>query len=458
MTHEPGKLFFKSALTPEGWRHDVLIAIDDGWITAVEADASPPPGVERLRGTALPGLGNVHSHGFQRAMAGLAEHGGRRDGVFWSWREVMYRLVGRLSPDDVEAVTALAFMEMLEAGFTAVGEFHYLHNDPDGAAYDAPALLSERIAAAAAETGIGLTLLPVFYAHGGCGGAPPTEGQKRFVTSLDGFGRLLEGAAAAIAPLPDAVLGLAPHSLRAVTGEELRSLLAVSPASVVHIHAAEQVLEIEEAQAAFGARPVEFLLANAPVGANWCLVHATHMTRSERDGLARSGAVAGLCPVTEGNLGDGIFDLPAYLAEGGRLGIGTDSNVAISVTQELRLLEYSQRLRDQARNRAAAPNVSTGRRLFDAAASGAARALGRSVGALAPGRRADIVVIDHDDAALIGRQGDALLDSWIFATSGHAVSDVVVGGRHVVKNGRHIARSEIIARWRRRAARLAEAI
>ncbi|HLY55914.1 MAG TPA: formimidoylglutamate deiminase [Stellaceae bacterium] len=459
MIERPGKLFFTEALTAAGWRRDVLVGVEGGSIVSVEAAASPPAGAERYAGAAIPGLGNVHSHAFQRAMAGLAERGGSRDGVFWSWREVMYRLVAALTPEDIETVTALAFMEMLESGFTAVGEFHYLHNEADGTPYGDPALLSRHIAAAAAETGIGLTLLPVFYAHGGAGGVPPESGQRRFVTSRDAFARLVEGAREAIHDLEDARMGVAPHSLRAVTSEELHAVLLLAGDAPIHIHAAEQEREVAECVAALGARPVEWLLANAAVDGRWCLVHATQMTEAETEALARSGAVAGLCPVTEANLGDGIFPLPDYLAAGGRLGIGTDSNVAISAPQELRLLEYSQRLRDRARNRAASVDRSTGRRLFDLAAAGGVAALGRASGAIEPGRRADIVVLDTDDPALCGRGGDALLDSWVFGTgAGAAVRDVLVGGRPVVSAGRHRHRDAIVERWRRCAGRLGQRI
>lgn len=450
----PGrKLFLAHALLPEGWARDVLLTLRDGWIEAVDAGAAPPADAEHL-GVAVPGLPNLHSHAFQRGMAGLAERGGPEGDHFWGWREAMYGFLGRLDPADVEAVSALAYMEMLERGFTAVGEFHYLHHAPDGRPYANPAELSERVAAAAAMTGIGLTLLPVLYAHGGFGGAPPAPGQRRFVLGLDGFAALRDAAARAVAGVPDARLGVAPHSLRAVTADELAALLAMSPGVPVHVHAAEQVREVEDCLAATGMRPVQWLLSHAPVDERWCVIHATHVTESELDGLAASGAVAGVCPVTEANLGDGIFPAVGFVARGGRFGVGSDSNVCISAAGELRALEYSQRLRDRARNRLAPGTGSTGRRLFEDAGRGGARALGRRIGAIAPGLRADVVTLDTEHPALLGREGDRWLDAWIFAAEGGCVRDVFAGGRRVVAGGRHVARAEIVAAWASRAGRL----
>ncbi len=451
------KLFLESALLPEGWRDHVLLTVEDGLIASVEPDArGRDRGAERVGGIALPGLANLHSHTFQRGFAGLTERRGEADDHFWTWREAMYRFLRVLTPDDVEAVAAQAFVEMLEGGFTAVAEFHYLHHRPDGGAYDDPAELAGRIAAAAAETGIGLTLLPVFYAHGGFGDRPPAPGQARFVNDLDGFARLADASRAKLRDLPHAGFGIAPHSLRAVNAAELRALLAAHPTGPVHIHAAEQVLEVEDCLAATGARPVEWLLDAAGVDDRWCLIHATHMTETETRGLARSGAVAGLCPVTESNLGDGIFPAVTYLDAGGRFGVGTDSNVLISAATELRTLDYSQRLRDRARNRLGAPDRSTGRRLFEVACAGGAQALARPTGALAPGHVADLTVLDSGDLALHGRVGDEVLDAWIFAAARPLVDAVFVAGRRVVSGGRHVAREPIEARFRAVVDRLAE--
>jgi formiminoglutamate deiminase len=351
----------------------------------------------------VPGVPNVHSHAFQRALAGLVERRGPEEDSFWTWREVMYRFLGVMTPDDIEAVAAWAYVEMLEAGFTRVGEFHYLHNAPDGTRYADPAETGARIAAAAETSGIGLTLLPCFYAHGGCGGLPPKPGQMRFLSDLDGFWQLMDASRRHLVRLPGAILGIAPHSLRAVDAAELRSLLENWPSGAVHIHAAEQTGEVEECLAWSGAQPVEWLLANMPVDARWCLMHCTHMTAEESQALARSGAVAGLCPITEANLGDGIFDAPSFLDAGGRFAVGTDSNVRIALNEELRTLEYGQRLRERKRNRLGPAGASTGRHLFDAARSGGAQALGLHCGALSVGLTADIVILDEAHPALVAR-------------------------------------------------------
>ena len=375
----------KSALLVDGWADGVRLHVSDGTITAIEKGVSPAPGDDR-RETVIPAMPNLHSHAFQRAMAGLAEVRGPAADSFWSWRTIMYRFALRMSPDDVEAVAAQLYMEMLEAGFGRVGEFHYLHNDIDGAPYADIAELAGRIAAASAETGIGLTLLPVFYAHSGFGGQKPGEGQRRFIHDPGSFGRLMEACAKTVSGLPGGVLGVAPHSLRAVTAEELKAVLPMAGEGPVHIHIAEQTKEVEDCIAATGLRPVEWLLDHMPVNERWCLIHATHMTADESSRMASSGAVAGLCPITEANLGDGVFDAPRFLEKGGLFGIGSDSNISISVAEELRLLEYSQRLMRRERNVLADSGGSTGRRLFDQAILGGNRALqarsGLSVGAL----------------------------------------------------------------------------
>lgn len=444
-------LWFESALLPNGWAQSVRVEIAEGSITRVETDAPPQPGDER-HSAALPGLANVHSHGFQRGMAGLAEYRGASDDDFWSWREVMYRFLDHLNPDDVEAINAMAYIEMLESGFTHVGEFHYLHNDTEGARYANPAEMAGRVVAAADATGIGLTLLPVFYAHSDFGGASPKHGQRRFLSDIDAFAKLLE-ASKNILPI-DAVLGIAPHSLRAVTAEELQDLLTLHPTGPIHIHAAEQVKEVEASVAFSGARPVEWLLNHTGLNARWCLIHATHMTNAETDRLAKSGAVAGLCPVTEANLGDGIFPALRYLGAGGRIGIGTDSNILIGAAEELRSLEYSQRLAHKARNVLASDQRSSvGNRLFNAALSGGAQALGIALG-IAAGMRADIITLNVDHPSLCGRDGDQLLDSWIFAANQICVDTVWRHGRKLVVQGRHIAAEPIKMRYKQALKRI----
>jgi formimidoylglutamate deiminase len=449
-------VFADHALTPEGWRRDVRVETDGaGRIVSVLSGAALAEGDARVPGALLPAPANVHSHTFQRAMAGLTESRGPdgRDS-FWTWRTLMYRFLETLDPDQIEAIAAMTFVEMLEAGYAAVGEFHYLHHAPGGAPYDDPAETSARIAAAASETGIGLTHLPVLYTRGGADGRALAGGQRRFGSDRDLFVRMLEGAERALAPLLDATLGVAPHSLRAVNLEELAWAAGLRPDAPLHMHIAEQTAEVEEIVAAYGARPVEWLLANAPVNARWCLIHCTHMTAAETGALARTGAVAGLCPITESNLGDGIFNGVDYLAAGGALGIGSDSDIRISLSEELRTLEYSQRLRDRGRAMLAEAGVSNGRRLFDAATKGGAQALGRASGALAPGMWADMLALDLDALPLPGLSGDMALDAWIFAGDDRAVSDVWSAGRHVVRQGRHVARDKVAARFRNAVAGL----
>ncbi|BCH34399.1 formimidoylglutamate deiminase [Mesorhizobium sp. L-8-10] len=449
----PG-VFAEHALLPDGWRNAVRIAIENGVIVSTEADTAPQAGDER-HAIILPGMPNLHSHAFQRGMAGLAETRGPGADSFWSWREVMYRFALSMTPDEVEAVAAQLYVEMLEAGFSRVGEFHYLHHDTDGRPYAAVAEMAERIVAAASATGIGLTLLPVFYAHSGFGGAMPNEGQRRFINSIDGFGTLLDGARAAAGKFEGAIVGLAPHSLRAVTPDELGAVLRLAPNGPIHIHVAEQTREVEDCVAWSGARPVEWLLGNAAVDDRWCLIHATHMTAAETTSMALSGAVAGLCPVTEANLGDGTFAAPDFLARGGRFGIGSDSNVLIGLGDELRQLEYSQRLLHRARNVLAQPGQSNGRALFDHALDGGAIALGAGPATIAAGASADLVSLGADHPSLTGKAGDAILDAWIFA-NGAAVDCVWVRGKKLVEGGRHHLRDAIAGRYRSVMKGLAE--
>ncbi|MDQ4136120.1 MAG: formimidoylglutamate deiminase, partial [Pseudomonadota bacterium] len=413
-------------------------------------------GRERVAGIALPGLPNLHCHAFQRGMAGLTERRGPTGDSFWSWRQLMYHFLREISPDDAEVLARQAYMEMLESGFTTVGEFHYLHHGPDGAPYANLAEMAERIAAAAGATGIGLTLLPCLYGYGSFGGAPPSEGQRRFLNDPERFLRLAEGAQRALRGLPDAGFGVAPHSLRAVTPETLRAVVEATPEGPIHIHAAEQVKEVEDSLAWSGLRPVEWLLRHADLDERWCLIHATHMTEAETAEVARRGAVVGLCPLTEASLGDGIFNGVAYRAAGGRFGVGTDSNIEITAAGELKQLEYSQRLAHRIRNAMTLhEGDSTGRVLYDAALEGGAQAMGRRIGALAPGHRADIVVLDRDLPEMEAVAGDRWLDLYLFVHGRQAVREVYVGGRKLVENGRHIDRDATVAAFAHVVARLA---
>ena len=446
----------ETALLDGEIRRDVAIILDDaGRIAGVAADSDAAEGDERLRGLVVPGMPNLHSHAFQRAMAGLAERAGPEGDNFWRWREVMYRFLAVLTPEDVEAIAAQLYAECLRQGYTAVAEFHYLHNAPDGTPYADPAEMARRIAAGAEAAGIGLTLLPVLYRHSQFGGAEAAPGQRRFVLPVETWAGICREAAS----WPGVRTGVAPHSLRAVMPEELSASIALAaelgPDTPIHIHVAEQVKEVEDCLAWSGQRPVQWLLGHAPVDARWCLIHATHSDAAETLALARSGAVAGLCPTTEANLGDGFFPLPDYAAAGGRLGIGTDSNVSTSPVEELRWMEYVQRLRRRARNvTETRPGASVGLALLQRAALGGAQALGQPMGRLAPGCRADLLVLDTEHPALVGREGDALLDAWVFSGNTTPVRDVMAGGRWVVRDGVHHRQAEIASRFARAMRRI----
>jgi formimidoylglutamate deiminase len=429
-------LHFTSALLPSGWANDVQVVVTDGTIAGVTAGVAPDPRDE-CRPLAIPGMASLHSHAFQRGMAGLGETRSDTADTFWTWRETMYRFAAEMTPEDVESVATLLYVEMLERGFTRVGEFHYLHHDRDGTPYANPAEMAARIAHAAEATGIGLTLLPSFYAHSSFGGALPHASQRRFICSVEQFAGLVAAARQAVGVLPGANVGVAPHSLRAVTPEELADVVPLAGNGPVHIHAAEQVREVDDCIAWSGRRPVEWLLDHAAVDRRWCLIHATHMTPAETAALARSGAVAGLCPVTEASLGDGIFPAREFCEAGGRFGIGTDSNVLVGVADELRQLEYGQRLKHRERNvLSGGRGVSTGRALFDAALFGGACALAQPAG-IKPGARADIVTLAAAHPSIAGRRGDAVLDGWIFAAGAGAIDCVWASGNKVVEGGRH---------------------
>ena len=448
------RFWFRTALLPGGWAQGVSVDVRQGRISGVRVDTAPEA-EDECHAVALPGLANLHSHAFQRAMAGLAEVAGPAGDDFWTWREVMYSFVDRLGPEDVEAIAAWAFAEMLESGFTRVAEFHYLHHAPDGSPYTQLAELAIRTAAAAAESGIGLTLLPVLYSYGNFGGTVAGGAQRRFTNDIERFARLLAASREAVRGLEGALVGVAPHSLRAVAPPDLDQVAQLAGEAPVHIHIAEQQREVNDCLAWSGRRPVEWLLDHADVNSRWCLVHATHVSVLEIRALAQSGAVAGLCPVTEANLGDGIFPAEDYLAVEGTFGIGSDSNIRIDAGAELCALEYSQRLSHQRRNvLAGAPERSTGRRLFDAARLGGAQAAGIAGAGLAPGGPADFLSLDLGHPSLVGRCGDALLDSWIFAGGKSVIDCVWRAGHKVVAGGCHVRRERIANRYREVMRRL----
>ena len=436
------------ALLPDGWAQDVSVDVTpEGAIAAVRSDVFEARGANRIL---LPALANLHSHTFQRAMAGMTEQRAEGRDSFWTWRELMYRFLDHLKPEQIEAIAAFAFVEMLEAGYASVAEFHYVHHQPGGAPYDVLAETSARIFAAAAATGIGLTHLPVLYSYGGAQKAPLSGGQLRFGNDVERFTRLVEEAKArAERDLPDdARVGVAPHSLRATTPQHLAGIAVRFGDAPIHIHIAEQPKEVEEIESWLGARPVEWLLGSVDVDNVWCMIHATHMTVAETQALARSGAVAGLCPITEANLGDGPFNGTGYLAAHGAFGVGTDSNVRISVAEELRTLEYGQRLRDGARNVLAVGEGSVGQSLYQRGLAGGAQALGRDSGEIRAGKLADLVALDGDAICFGALRPEQFLDGWIFASDDRVVRDVWSAGRHCVRDGRHIARDGIEERYR----------
>jgi formimidoylglutamate deiminase len=445
------RLFFDAALLPQGWAKNVRLRLEAGRIAEVEPASGPAPGDEWHR-LGLPGLCNVHSHAFQRGMAGLAEIRSTTADNFWTWRELMYRFVERMTPEDIEAIAAQAYVDMLEAGFTRVGEFHYVHHDVSGAPYKEIAELAARIVAASHVTGISLTLLPVFYAHAGFGGRAPEPLQRRFVSNIDGFAMLMDECRRLLSDEPAAIVGVAPHSLRAVTPDELAAILPLARGGPIHIHVSEQPREVEDCLDWMGSRPVQWLLDHAPVDHHWCLIHATHTTADELRRMARAGAIAGLCPVSEANLGDGILDARAFLSQGGRFGVGSDSNIVTGPAEELRQLEYAQRLQRRERNVVAIDlSVSTGRALFERALAGGAMALGLQSAGLKEGALADIISLDTGHVALAARSGDTLIDSWIFAGGRATLVDCVwTCGRKVVTNGRHHDRDAIASRFRSR--------
>ena len=426
------------ALLHTGWAEDVRLGLVQGKIASVEIGVEAKTGDERYE-VIVAGMPNLHSHAFQYGMAGLAERRGPSADSFWSWREIMYKFALTMTPEQAEAVALRLYVDMLEAGFTRVGEFHYLHHDRDGTPYSNISEMADRIVSAAQTAGIGLTLLPVLYAHSTFGGADPNEGQRRFINDEASFARLIEGCQKALAGFDGAVLGVAPHSLRAVTPDELTFAAKLLPDAPVHIHIAEQVKEVEDCIAWSGQRPVEWLLDHQELSSRWCLIHATHMTDAETMRMAETGAIAGLCPVTEANLGDGTFNATVFHKAGGKFGVGSDSNVLIGISDELRQYEYSQRLLHRARNVLAENEGSTGRALFDGSVTGGNIAMGRAGDGLKVGASADFVSLDVE--RLPHAKRDAALDGWIFAGRARA-SDVWVRGVKQVEGGHHRLRDE----------------
>ena len=442
------RIFAEQAWQGGGWQKQLALTIEDGLIASIENDALKQPD-DVVVDTLLPALANLHSHSFQRAMAGMTEFRAAGQESFWTWRTLMYKFLNHLTPEHVEAIASLVFLEMQEAGYASVGEFHYVHHQIGGSRYEDRAELTNRIFAAAELTGIGLTHLPVLYSYGGPKALELSGGQQRFGNTVDEYSELVEDVVQkASNSFVDAQVGIAPHSLRATTPRDMATLLEYFPNVPVHIHIAEQPKEVTDIHAWLGARPVDWLLANHDVGENWCLIHATHMTDGETSDVAKSGAVVGLCPITEANLGDGPFNGPQYLASKGRFGVGSDSNVRISLVEELRTLEYSQRLRDLSRNVMVKTEGSVGKTLYLGAAKGGAQALNRRAGEITTGYLADLVAIDSTHQHLCGLTVEQIFDGVCFAADDSIVSDVWCGGRHVVQGGQHILREQILRNYR----------
>ena len=450
-----GSLFARRALLPQGWAADILIEWDDaGALTAVTpgAQANGAPVAELV----LPGMVNLHSHAFQRALGGLTETAGDNPDSFWTWRELMYRFARNIKPEQIEAIAGQLFSECLRHGYTSVCEFHYVQRDPSGALYARPAETAERVASASRAAGIGLTMLPVLYSYAGFGELALGGDQQRFRTDPDQVLRMVE----ALEPLRGGQfeVGAAPHSLRAASVSQILELTQALPAGrPLHIHIAEQQAEVIGCEEFSGMRPVRYLTENVALDARWCLVHATHIDADEVDRIADSGAVAGLCPTTEANLGDGIFPLEQFIHAGGRFGIGSDSHVSQSPVEELRWLEYGQRLQHQRRNVAVSHTQRrVGEFLWQGALQGGAQASGRPVGSLEAGRRADLLVLDNEHPNLDGVATDDVLGAFVFAGNDNLVRDVLAGGRWVVQGGRHVDQDAITRRYKQALAELRE--
>ncbi|MGY6161002.1 formimidoylglutamate deiminase [Paraburkholderia strydomiana] len=457
MTQAKQSLFAEHAYLPGGWRRDVLLEWDvDGNLTTVEPDTRDvPASVARASGPVMPGMPNLHSHAFQRAMAGLTEYrGSSATGAtdnFWSWRDLMYRFAARISPEGLASVAQWLYIELLKAGYTSVCEFHYVHHTPDGGRYGNPAELAQRVVDAASASGIGMTMLPVLYQYSGFGARAPRDDQRRFINTPGSLLELL-GALRAARPENAALrYGVAPHSLRAVSEQSLRELLGgLDGSAPVHIHIAEQTAEVDACVETEGARPVQWLLDRFDVDSRWCLVHATHVDANETLALAKSGAVAGLCLTTEANLGDGLFPAQEYLDAKGRIGVGSDSHIGVDWRAELRLLEYGQRLTRRQRNvLASAQTPYVADRLFHAALEGGAQATGRATGALQVGHRADWLVLDPNHASIAEHAPSAWLSGVVFCEHGETpIRDVYAGGDKVVDNRRHRDEEGAYARYR----------
>ncbi|WP_456294781.1 formimidoylglutamate deiminase [Vibrio sp. AK197] len=425
-------------LSDAGWQSNVLLDVEDGHFTRIESNALPTPKATLLQGPVLSTIANVHSHSFQHLMAGLAEVSRNPNDSFWSWRDLMYKVVAKLTPDQVRIISTHLYIEMLKAGYTQVGEFHYLHHDRSGQAYFNPAEMVEQIYTSAQDSGIGLTLLPVLYSYSGFGGQPPSLGQQRFIHSVDSYLNLQQQSEERLSGSGKHNLGLCFHSLRAVTQHQIEQVMAAFPQrDVIHIHISEQQKEVRDCVDWCGQRPVEWLNRTIGLDSRWCLVHATHLNSSEIDAIAQSGAVVGLCPTTEANLGDGIFPAAAYQQKQGRWAIGSDSHVSLSIVDELRTLEYSQRLQQQQRNRLSRPEQPyVGDSLYQHALNGGNQACGVNLG-IQVGARADFMTLDSSHPFIAASQAEDILNRWLFASNINLIRDVYVAAKAVISQGHH---------------------
>jgi len=438
------KLYADNILLADGWATELTITIEQGVITAIESGKAE--GAEVVQGAVIPGMVNCHSHAFQRAFAGFSEQGSEGQDSFWTWRKIMYQFLAQLTDVDAKNIAKQLYIEMLKMGYTRVAEFHYLHHDIDGSAYDNNAAnlatMAQAIFDAAKESGIGLTLLPVLYQHSGFGEQKPTDGQKRFINSTKQFNQLVSDCFTLSEHYSNTNVGIAPHSLRAVDKvsltEAVAHVRALDNQAPVHIHISEQQKEVDDCLVHYGKRPVQWLLDNVELDKHWCLIHATHLDEQERKGIVAKQAIAGICPTTEANLGDGIFPTTEFLAENGTFAIGSDSHISVNPIEELRWLEYAQRLIRQQRAILATPKqASVGQNLWQQAAIGGGQSTNSNTGSLAIGKQADLLVLDSDKTKLFANANQHLLDSVIFASQQNPVADVMVNGQWVIKAQQH---------------------
>ncbi len=434
------KLYAAQILLADGWAKQKTLTIDNGQITAI--DSGYIEGAEIAQGPVIPGMVNCHSHAFQRAFAGFSEQGSDGQDSFWTWRKIMYQFLDKLSADDVHIIAKQLYIEMLKMGYTRVAEFHYLHHQINGDNYPQAATMAKAIFTAAAESGIGLTLLPVLYQYSGFGAKAATDGQKRFIHSTEKFNQLVSDCFILSKQFENSNVGIAPHSLRAVDKQGLQAAVAhvraLDKQAPIHIHIAEQQQEVHDCLAHYGQRPVAWLLANIELDQHWCLIHATHINEQERQGIIASQAIAGICPTTEANLGDGIFPTTEFLNEGGTFAIGSDSHISVNPVEELRWLEYAQRLiRQQRAVLATEEQASVGLNLWQKAAQGGAQSTAANVGELVVGKQADLLVLAQAKTALFAQNEQHLIDSLIFASQSNHVQDVMVNGQWLIKNQQH---------------------